>query len=61
VDVARRDESAREDIIKKLFETARRPVCPPIFQHIVQPAAWALDELGEEKAREEFREIIAAF
>lgn len=61
VDVARRDENAREDIIRKLFETARRPVCPPIFQHIVQPAAWALDELGEEKAREEFREIIAAF
>lgn len=61
VDVARREENAREDIIKKLFETARRPVCPPIFQHIVQPAAWALDELGEEKAREEFREIIAAF
>lgn len=61
VDVARRDENAREDIVSKLVETARRPCSPPIFQHVVQPAAWALDELGDERSREEFRETIAAY
>ena len=61
VDVARRDETTRDDVVSKLVETARRPYSPPIFQHIVQPAAWALDELGDVQSREEFRETIAAF
>jgi ankyrin repeat protein len=45
-DLARRDETARPSIIEKLLEITRRTVHAPAYQHAIQPAAYALLELG---------------
>lgn len=46
-DVARRDKVARPLVLKTLLRTARRPITPPVYQHAIMPAAFAILELGD--------------
>lgn len=45
LDVARRDEAARELVVQALVRTAHRTVNPPAYQHAIRPAALALLEI----------------
>lgn len=46
LEVARRDEAARPSALAALHRCARRPFNPTLWQHVVEPACWALRELG---------------
>jgi hypothetical protein len=46
MDVARRDEGARGTAVATLHRCARRPYNPTLWQHVVEPASWALHDLG---------------
>jgi ankyrin repeat protein len=46
VDVAKRDKGARPTAIATLHRCARRPYGPTLWQHVVEPASWALHDLG---------------
>jgi ankyrin repeat protein len=46
-DVARRDPRARNEVIATLIGVTQRPMTPPVFQHAIQPAAFALLDLPE--------------
>lgn len=46
MDVARRDAGARATALAALHRCARRPYGPTLWQHVVEPASWALHDLG---------------
>jgi hypothetical protein len=45
MDVATRDEAARASAIAALHRCARRRFNPTLWQHVVEPASWALHDL----------------
>ncbi|MBS2033182.1 MAG: ankyrin repeat domain-containing protein [Deltaproteobacteria bacterium] len=46
-EVGMRDASTRGDVLETLLEAARRPLTPPVFQHVVEPACVALLEFPQ--------------